>query len=239
VSEQLWIALHAPGAAAVLLCCVVAAIVLAVPVARVFGWPPVRTLLALLALAPVLTFTIPPDAGLPPPGAIGRVREYLAAFGDPFTVDTELAAAGSDAERMANLLLFVPAGFFWTLAVRRGVVVALGGVVVSFGIEGWQAASDGRVASVGDWMHNSAGALLGVTTGAAVLLVFAIRDNGRRRVAAAAPGEIGGHSGTNAYSDTAAVTKTAVAPPKDEVGALAAAHPPGPTSPCTATPRRD
>jgi hypothetical protein len=181
VSEQLRYALYAPGAATVLFCCVVAAVVLAVPLSRLLGRSAVGTLLGLLALAPILTFTMPPDVFVPAPGAFGRVRDYLGSFLDPFTVDAELGAAGSDAERLANLLLFVPAGFFWTLTARRWVAVAVGGLVVPFAIEGWQAVGGGRVASVGDWMHNSAGALLGVAAGAIVLLA----SRGATRIGAA------------------------------------------------------
>ena len=55
---QLDLALNRPGAALLLLCGALAAVALAVPLARLCGWRPWWTLLALLSLVPVLAFTL-------------------------------------------------------------------------------------------------------------------------------------------------------------------------------------
>jgi hypothetical protein len=77
-------------------------------------------------------------------------------------------------EQMANLLLFVPLGLFGALATRRAVWTAVAGAALSFGIEGWQAVSDVRVATAGDWVYNSGGALIGAGAGLVLLAVGAM-----------------------------------------------------------------
>ncbi len=168
---QLELALSARGAGLLLSCCMLAAFVVFVPLARLLRWNPVWTLLALLALAPILTFTLPTDAIGPPSGTEGRILGYLASFTDPASFDADLRSGDWDDESVANLLLFVPAGLFGTLACRSGVLAALGGVVLSFTIEGWQALSDVRVASAVDWLFNSAGAAAGAAAGMVLLAI--------------------------------------------------------------------
>jgi glycopeptide antibiotics resistance protein len=87
---------------------------------------------------------------------------------------------------MANLLLFVPAGFFATLATRRPVRIALAGIAIPFLIETYQAISGVRVASAADWLHNSTGALIGVVA-ASVLLPLTRRSRDRARSHREAP----------------------------------------------------
>src|SRR3712207_6809738 len=125
------------------------------------------TFLALLAAGPIIAFTIVPHTYDLQWAAIDRVWTYVGSFTDPWTFDAELHQAVSNPERVANLLLFVPAGFFLTLASRAPVRVALAGIAGPFLIEGWQAVADaGRVASAGDWLHNSGGAVAGVIAAA-------------------------------------------------------------------------
>jgi hypothetical protein len=171
---QLDLALDRPHAAALLLGCALLAVVLFHPVARLFGWQPAWTLLAMLALGPVLTFTVPLEGLIPPAGAAGRVVAYAHAFLRPDAIQHELHAAGSTDERLANVLLFVPLALFGTLATRRGVLTGIAASALSWGIEAWQAASDVRVATVADWLHNTAGAAAGATAGILLLATFAL-----------------------------------------------------------------
>jgi glycopeptide antibiotics resistance protein len=167
--EQLRLGLALPDVLPALLAGVVFAAVAFLPLARRYGRSPLWTLLALLAIAPILAFTVPPRASTVPAGAVARLIGFVGLFLNPWNVAHEIAVAGSDDERVANLLLYVPAGFFATLATRRPVRIALAGVSTPFLIESWQAVSGSRIAAASDWLHNSAGALLGVLV-AAVLL---------------------------------------------------------------------
>jgi glycopeptide antibiotics resistance protein len=173
MSYQLRVALDEPYAMILLFGGTLVAFAVFLPLSRRMGWSPAWTLLALLSLAPVLAFTVPPGAATLPVGAGGRAQLYLDSFLDPFTVRSELGAAGSDDERLANLLLFIPFGLFGALTVRRPVWVAACGIALSFLIEGSQAVSGSRVASAGDWLHNSAGALTGAVIGGVLLLLVA------------------------------------------------------------------
>ena len=166
---QLDLALARPGAAWLLVCCAVAAGVLAWPVARLFGWRPGWTLLALLSLAPILVFTAPLEAPGWQAGAVPRLGGYVRSFLDAATFSAELDAPASPDERLANLLLFVPLGLFGALATRRAFSTAVAAAVLSFGVEGWQAMSDVRVATAADWLYNSGGALLGAAAGLVLL----------------------------------------------------------------------
>jgi glycopeptide antibiotics resistance protein len=169
---QLRLALDAPLALPALGVWALFALAIFWPVARRRRWSPLWTLLALLSLAPIIAFTVVPHTFDLAFGGGERLRSYVHSFTDPWAVNAELDAAGSDSERLANLLLFVPAGFFATLASRAPVRVALAAIGVPFLIEAWQAVIDaGRVASAGDWLHNAGGALAGLVA-AAVLLPF-------------------------------------------------------------------
>jgi glycopeptide antibiotics resistance protein len=168
--EQLRLALTtSPIALPALLVGVLFAVIAFLPLSRAFGWSPLWTLLALLSLAPILAFTLPPDTSTVPAGADERLRHFFGLFLDSENVHRQIDAVGSNNERMANLLLFVPAGFFATLATRRPVRVAIAGIAIPFLIETWQAISGVRVASAADWLHNCGGALIGVVA-ASVLL---------------------------------------------------------------------
>ena len=172
MEDQLDLALTRPGAGWLLVCCALAAAVLCVPVARLLGGRPGRTLLALLALAPILVFTAPLEAPGWQDGAVARLADYVRSFLHAATFHAELDAPASPDERMANLLLFVPLGFFGALATRRAVSTAIAAAALSFGIEGWQAVSGVRVATAADWLYNSSGALIGAAAGLVVLAVI-------------------------------------------------------------------
>ncbi|WP_199509887.1 VanZ family protein [Nucisporomicrobium flavum] len=167
--EQLDLALGRPGAVQLLVCCAVAAVVLFLPLARLLGWRPGWTLLALLSLAPILVFTVPVEAPGWQDGAVYRVGGYVRSYLHAATFHAELDAPTAPDERTANLLLFVPLGFFGALATRRAVSTAVAGAALSFGIEGWQAVSGVRDATAADWLYNSGGALIGAAAGLVVL----------------------------------------------------------------------
>jgi glycopeptide antibiotics resistance protein len=186
--EQLRLALtSSPIALPALLVGVLFAAVAFLPLSRAFDWSPLLTLLALLSVAPILAFTLPPDASTVPEGAGARLGYFFGLFLDPANVHRQIDAIGSNSERLANLLLFVPAGFFATLATRRPLRIALAGIAVPFLIEMWQAISGLRVASAADWLHNCAGALIGVVA-ATVLLPLIRRPRREAPPAAERPG---------------------------------------------------
>jgi glycopeptide antibiotics resistance protein len=123
----------------------------------------------LLSIAPILAFTLPPDTSTVPVGAGERLRYFFGLFLDPANVDRQIHSIGSNNERVANLLLFIPAGFFATLATRHPVRIALAGIAIPFLIETYQTISGVRVGSATDWLHNCGGTLIGVVA-ACVLL---------------------------------------------------------------------
>jgi VanZ family protein len=79
-----------------------------------------------------------------------------------------LATSGQPADRgdlLANVLLYVPLGFFGLRALRRSgrslLLITLAGAALSFAIETAQFCDSGRVPSMADVYANSAGTLLG------------------------------------------------------------------------------
>ncbi|MEV6602179.1 VanZ family protein [Actinoplanes sp. NPDC051346] len=169
---QLDLALDRPGAVALLLCCAIAAGMLFWPMSRMFRWQPAWTLLALLALAPILVFTAPLEAPGWQDGAVYRLGGYVRSLLHAATFHAELQAPASSDESLANLLLFIPLGVAGALATRHAVWTAAAGAALSFGIEGWQAVSGVRVASATDWLYNSGGTVIGATVGLIILLAL-------------------------------------------------------------------
>jgi hypothetical protein len=101
---------------------------------------------------------------------LGAVRADLGQFVDPVV---QLAAArgfAGNAERLANIGLFLPLGLLATLIWQRPGRVAACGAALSFLVELWQAVI-GRGGELADVLHNSAGALLGASLGVLVLRV--------------------------------------------------------------------
>lgn len=74
-------------------------------------------------------------------------------------------------EFAANVLLFVPFGFLFTLLLRRAHYVVLpAAVVVTVAVESWQSLIDERTSSVLDIVANVTGACLGILVAALVRL---------------------------------------------------------------------
>ena len=75
-------------------------------------------------------------------------------------------------EFAANVFLFAPFGFLFTLILRRARFIVLPiAVLISSAIETWQYVVDGRNSSVLDIVANSAGASIGILCAAFILLV--------------------------------------------------------------------
>jgi hypothetical protein len=167
------------------------------PVARRTGWPVWTTAATLLSAAVVGILTLAPSPGMPmamPDGA--AIVDCAGALSDPAAWWRGLIATGDRGERVGNVLMFVPLGFFATLASRRPtcggrrpphsprtlVVVAVVGVLAPGGIElGQVLIGGGRDCAANDWLNNATGALLGVVAGVVALrLRTADPDRGRR-----------------------------------------------------------
>jgi VanZ family protein len=142
------------------------AVLAALAVTAVLAWPLGRLLrrgalgivfVAVLGavLAATMTTLTPPDR------MTGAVHAYVLGFAHfpPFT---------ENAERLANVGLYLPLGLVATLMWRRPVPVTVGGAVLSFLIEAWQA-HIGRGGDPVDVLHNAAGTLLGAALGYAVV----------------------------------------------------------------------
>lgn len=74
----------------------------------------------------------------------------------------------------ANVLLFLPAGLFVSLLLRRPVLTTVALAVLSFAIECWQSTLTTRVGSFDDVVANALGAAVGAAMAAVVLGVRAL-----------------------------------------------------------------
>ncbi|MHA3701939.1 VanZ family protein [Jatrophihabitans sp. YIM 134969] len=81
----------------------------------------------------------------------------------------------------ANVALFLPAGLFLALLLRRPVLAAVGLAGLSFAIECWQSTLTTRIGSFDDVVANSLGAALGAALAAVVLGVAAAVRSPRAR----------------------------------------------------------
>lgn len=129
----------------------------------------ILTALTGLSLAVVLGVTLVPTGGwrwfAVEPGALRSILVNLRPTG------SDLTAWASAADGPANVVLFVPLGFFLALLLRapaRAAVLAIG---LSVLIECYQASLTTRVGSFADVVANGLGALLGVVAAALVLAV--------------------------------------------------------------------
>ena len=139
------------------------------------GWvarkrPHLLTWLVGLALLGLLAVTLAPDDR-------ERVRQVTCEVG------VSLPSWGSN-ELLANVALFVPVTVFAVVRFRRPVLVGLGGIALSAAIEATQALAVplGRSCTTSDWAMNTAGTVLGVGVGAALLVLDRTRA-GRTGVA--------------------------------------------------------
>jgi glycopeptide antibiotics resistance protein len=74
-------------------------------------------------------------------------------------------------EFAANILLFVPFGFLFTLIMRRAHYVVLpAAIVVTVSVESWQSLVDERTSSILDIVANVTGACVGILLAALIRL---------------------------------------------------------------------
>jgi hypothetical protein len=150
----------------------VLAVLAARPVARRMGWPVWTTVATLLSVAVVCTLTLAPQPGEPVTGpAAGAIVDCVQQLADPGAWWRGLIATTDRGERVGNVLMFIPVGFFATLASRRPLVVAVVGALAPLMIEfGQVLIGGGRDCAANDWLNNATGVLLGVVT--AVMLMW-------------------------------------------------------------------
>src|SRR4051812_40658972 len=121
---------------------------LALFAAHLFRWGKLASVLAGVSLALALSVTL--------------VRPYWGEvrLGDPLQmcVPGHFSVAAGDA--LLNFVMLMPLGFFGVLATKRPLLVAMGCVSVSAGIEITQALFELGVCDGQDFMNNSVGGVL-------------------------------------------------------------------------------
>lgn len=156
-----------PRTAVVIVALVLLAAVAARPVALLAGWPVWTTAAMLQAAAVVCILTLGPAPGHPVTGPEGdAVVDCVRGLTDPSAWWQGLIATTDRGERVGNVLMFVPLGFFAVLATRRPVAVAVLGVLAPCVIElGQVLIGGGRDCAANDWLNNVTGLLVGVVAG--------------------------------------------------------------------------
>ncbi|GAA4453105.1 VanZ family protein [Phytohabitans houttuyneae] len=137
------------------------------PLAERMRWATWPSLGMLLSVAIVLTLTLPPAPHVPigVPG-VADVDRCVGSLSDAGQLWRALISTTERGERVGNITMFVPATFFAVLAIRRPLLVAAVGVLMSGGIELTQSVMHlGRECVGYDWVNNTIGAILGVLLG--------------------------------------------------------------------------
>ncbi len=168
-AEGLWAFVIGPAALAVFLATALAAWPIGVRIARRRGCPRSAAVLFVLSVGVIAGLTLTPNR--PAPGVVELLPpHYLTQIGDLRQVWSQLTAAPSDNEQLANIALYVPVGllgsFVWHGAARATLV----GTALTVAIETCQYGIIGRAGSLTDIRNNAVGALLG-----AVLAAVAVR----------------------------------------------------------------
>ncbi|QUQ69637.1 VanZ family protein [Kutzneria sp. CA-103260] len=141
---------------------------LALLAAHLFRWGRTASVLAGVSLALALSVTL--------------VRPFWGGLrlDDPLQVcvpgSFSLAAGGA----LLNFVMLMPLGFFGVLATKRPLLVAIGCVSVSAGIEIAQAVFELGVCDGQDFMNNSVGGALATVAGWLLLLAFGRGRHQRR-----------------------------------------------------------
>jgi glycopeptide antibiotics resistance protein len=129
----------------------------------------VLTALTGLSLAVVLGMTLVPTGGwrafAVEPGALRSIMVNLRPH------EADLTAWLTAGDGPANVVLFVPLGFFLALLLRAPVRAAVLAVGLSVLVECYQASLTSRVGAFADVVSNGLGALLGAVAAAVVLAV--------------------------------------------------------------------
>ncbi|GLZ78319.1 hypothetical protein Afil01_31260 [Actinorhabdospora filicis] len=130
------------------------------PLSRRLGCSRTVAMGLIISTAPIVMFTLPsPMIGVRA-DAIPKLGRFFGTFIEPYTY-SDLPIQLGQPEGIANVLLFVPLGFFLMMATRRPVPSLLVGIGSSLLIEMWQEVS-ARGGSPGDVFINGAGGAIGV-----------------------------------------------------------------------------
>ncbi|HTI23587.1 MAG TPA: VanZ family protein [Kutzneria sp.] len=150
---------------------------LALVAASLFRWSKPASALAGVSLALALSVTL--------------VRPYWGdvRLGDPLRMCVPGHFSVTAGEALLNFVMLMPLGFFGVLATKRPLLVAMGCVSVSAGIEITQAMFELGVCDGQDFMNNSVGGVLATVAGWLLLLVLG--RNRRRRQPPSPPGRPG------------------------------------------------
>ncbi|MFC0546770.1 VanZ family protein [Kutzneria chonburiensis] len=140
---------------------------LALVAAHLFRWNKPASALAGVSLALALSVTL--------------VRPYWGdvRLGDPLRMCVPGHFSVTAGEALLNFVMLMPLGFFGVLATKRPLLVAMGCVSVSAGIEITQAMFELGVCDGQDFMNNSVGGVLATLAG--WLLLLAVGRNRRRQ----------------------------------------------------------
>ena len=144
-------------------------VLLALAVAAVVRARRVLTFLTGVALAVVLGVTVVPWGGWSALHLVHDVPASILANVRPTAGD--LTAWTQTTDGPPNVALFVPLGLFLALLLRRPLTAALLCVLLSLGIECYQAALTTRVATFADVVANGIGAGIGALAAVVVLLL--------------------------------------------------------------------
>jgi hypothetical protein len=163
-----------PRTAVVIVTLVLLAAVAARPVALLTGWPVWTTAALLQSGAVVGILTLGPAPGYPVTGPdSAAIVDCVQSLADPAAWWHGLIATTDRGERVGNVLMFMPLGFFAVLASRRPVAAAVFGALAPCVIElGQVLIGGGRDCAANDWLNNATGALLAVVAGVAALRWF-------------------------------------------------------------------
>lgn len=133
---------------------------LALLAAHLFRWGKTASALAGVSLALALSVTL--------------VRPYWGEvrLGDPLQACVPGHFSVSAGGALLNFVMLMPLGFFGVLATKRPLLVAMGCVSVSAGIEITQALFELGVCDGQDFMNNSVGGVLAALAAWVLLLVF-------------------------------------------------------------------
>ncbi|MDG4768358.1 VanZ family protein [Solwaraspora sp. WMMD406] len=138
------------------------AVAISLRIARSKGFPVLPAAAAAVSIVPILVLSVLPFPGssysTPASGALGS---FLGQFTDPSLIWYIIINFGNSAEKVANIAIFTPVTHFATIATRSPGRVLLFLTTMSLLIEAFQTAT-GRLGDVGDVLHNSAGALIGL-----------------------------------------------------------------------------
>ena len=148
---------------------IVVGVALALMVAGVARSRRVLTALTGSSLAVVLGVTVVPSGGWSDfalePGALRSIAVNVRPAPDDLTAWT------TNGDGPLNVVLFVPLACSLALLLRRPLLAAAAGVVLSLAIECYQASLTTRVGAFADVVANSVGALLGAGAAALALVV--------------------------------------------------------------------